>query len=86
MPLHPQVVCGLPVYIKFAGAAVVLLRRWLDAEDIPDDEKAIGDYLDHIHVAKFGERSPLTFDLRKLKVRVHSLVLGVLFLSSNLEL
>ncbi|XP_011406684.1 PREDICTED: uncharacterized protein LOC100634258 [Amphimedon queenslandica] len=39
-----KVLCGLPVYVKFAGAAVTILRRWLKADTI-NDEDCIEDYL-----------------------------------------
>ena len=62
LPL-PQVLCGLPVYIKFAGAAVMMIRRWLEADDIPsDDEDAKTRYFDHIHVKTFDRPRPGSFD------------------------
>jgi hypothetical protein len=44
-----KVLCGLPVYVKFAGAAVACLRRWLSAENIPSDEKMEAQFLDNIY-------------------------------------
>ena len=51
LPLPPthQVLCGLPVYVKFAGAAVSCLRRWLTAETIPSDEKLEEEFLASVH-------------------------------------
>ena len=34
-----QVICGLPVYVKFAGATVGVLRRWLVATDLDDADE-----------------------------------------------
>lgn len=43
---HLQLLCGLQVYIKFAGSVVVILRRWLEADSIDsDDDQAQADYL-----------------------------------------
>ena len=40
----------MPVYIKFAGAAVMVLHRWLQADEVPsDDESARDHFLEHIH-------------------------------------
>ena len=47
--LPQQVLCGLPVYIKFAGAAVAMLRRWLTADDIPSDETREAEFLANVH-------------------------------------
>ncbi|CAI8017390.1 POC1 centriolar protein homolog A [Geodia barretti] len=44
-----KVLCGLPVYVKFAGAAVSCLRRWLTAETIPSDEKLEEEFLASVH-------------------------------------
>ena len=30
---------GLPLYLKFAGAIVIALRRWLSADDIDEDNQ-----------------------------------------------
>ena len=41
--------CGLPVYVKFAGSTVVALRRWMEAPDIDDeDDIARKNYFDNI--------------------------------------
>ena len=46
----PQVLCGLPMYVKFAGSVVVALRRWMDAPEInPDDETTKRNYFDNIY-------------------------------------
>ena len=37
------------MYVKFAGAAVACLRRWLSAENIPSDEKMEAQFLDNIY-------------------------------------
>lgn len=34
-----QVICGLPVYVKFAGATVGVLRRWLVATNLDDADE-----------------------------------------------
>lgn len=45
-----QVLCALPVYVKFAGAAVEVLRRWLQSDDIPSDDDTIKEtYFARIH-------------------------------------
>ena len=38
------------MYVKFAGAVVIMLRRWLDSEEIPsDDELTKKEYFSNIH-------------------------------------
>ena len=45
-----QLLCGLQVYVKFAGSVVIMLRRWLDSEEIPsDDELTKNEYFSNIH-------------------------------------
>ena len=29
--------CGIPVYVKFAGTAINILRRWLKSTEIEDE-------------------------------------------------
>lgn len=42
----PQLLCGIQVYIKFAGSVVIILRRWLEADTIDsDNDQAQADYL-----------------------------------------
>ncbi len=44
--MHTQLLCGLQVYVKFAGSVVMILRRWLEADAIDsDDDQAQADYL-----------------------------------------
>ena len=46
-----KVLCGLPMYVKFAGSVVVALRRWMDAPEInPEDETAKKNYFDNIFI------------------------------------
>ena len=35
--LFTQLLCGIPIYTKFAGAAVNVLKRWLKATEIGDE-------------------------------------------------
>ena len=37
------------MYIKFAGAAVACLRRWLSAEIIPSNEKLEMEFLETVY-------------------------------------
>ena len=38
------------MYVKFAGSVVIMLRRWLDSEEIPsDDELTKNEYFSNIH-------------------------------------
>jgi len=67
-----KVLCGLPVYIKFAGSAVMLLRRWLDADDIPsEDEDGKNDYFRNIHCqgGRMEEPPSLELALSRFKER-----------------
>lgn len=36
---YVKLVLGLPLYLKFAGAIVIALRRWLSADDIDEDNQ-----------------------------------------------
>ena len=69
LPSSPQVLCGLPMYVKFAGSVVVALRRWMDAPEInPEDEAAKKNYFDNI----FKHHKPISEfmgeDLSRLKI------------------
>ena len=44
-----QVLCGLPVYLKFAGAVVEVLKRWLHSDELLVDEEARESYFAQIH-------------------------------------
>ena len=44
-----QVLCGFSVYIKFAGAAVECLRRWLSADCIPCNDRLESEFLETVH-------------------------------------
>lgn len=54
--------CGIQVYVKFAGAAVACLRRWLSADNIPPDEELEEQFLDNVH--RYTEESVLIDDMR----------------------
>ena len=56
----PQVLCGLPMYVKFAGSAVVALRRWMEAPEIdPENETAKRNYFENIFVPLGGRSDAL---------------------------
>ena len=47
-----QLVLGLPLYLKFAGAIIIALKRWLSADDIDEDNEVEMDkYFVTIHTA-----------------------------------
>ena len=48
-----QVLCGLPVYLKFAGAVVEVLKRWLQCEDTIRDDYEKESYFAQIHRTRF---------------------------------
>ena len=57
--------CGLPMYVKFAGSAVVALRRWMDAPEIdPEDEAARSNYLDNIYTRHKSFHKSVSEELR----------------------
>ena len=69
-----QVLCGFPVYIKFAGSSVTLLRRWLYAEEIDsDDELAKNEYFSRIHHKKCIGTMTDDFKLKSLPSLVRAL-------------
>ena len=61
-----QVLCGLPMYVKFAGSVVVALRRWMDAPEInPEDEATKKNYFDNIFVRHKSADGSVDEDLKK---------------------
>ena len=45
--------CGLPVYLKFAGAVVEVLKRWLQCEETIRDDYDKEAYFAQIHRTRF---------------------------------
>lgn len=56
-PFPVQLILGLPIFLKFAGAAIVALKRWLHAEEIDEDsEGEIDKYFSTIHTPPYVPR------------------------------
>ena len=56
------------MYVKFAGSAVVALRRWMDAPEInPEDESAKQNYFDNIFKRHKHIDESIAEDIRRLE-------------------
>ena len=71
-PFPGQLILGLPIFLKFAGAAIVALKRWLHAEEVDEDSEAeIDKYFSTIHTPPYVPRldtfayTPLTLVEKK---------------------
>jgi hypothetical protein len=50
-----KVLCGLPIYVKFAGTAVTFLRRWLVSDELDDDDS----YLLELSILRADDKAAL---------------------------
>ena len=72
------------MYVKFAGSAVVALRRWMDAPEIfPENESTKRNYFDNIFRRHKHIEESIAEDLKRLGEMTDEDIAGEHFYSIN---